>query len=237
MRACKVITNPSLYKDKQTISSSIITVLNLHQNIALWWTFWPSHPPSITAIFKFEKISTRNSDITNSTTLRTIMSNDMTVEDFLKARCLSLAGEINSFGDKLENKLRQEFEDGKKELLSVHRQCVEGFEESGGVADMDCTEAVDKENDPESGASTQSRPSRSASTAAASATRSTRKKAQPTVHVLVEAGPHANLKAVLKPTKATASMVGRSTGKKFREKGLSLSKVRESVCIEAQILL
>ncbi|GMH46423.1 hypothetical protein TrRE_jg4163 [Triparma retinervis] len=152
------------------------------------------------------------------------MSNDMTVEDFLKARCLSLAGEINSFGDKLENKLRQEFEDGKKELLSVHRQCVEGFEESGGVADMDCTEAVDKENDPESGASTQSRPSRSASTAAASATRSTRKKAQPTVHVLVEAGPHANLKAVLKPTKATASMVGRSTGKKFREKGLSLSK-------------
>lgn len=150
------------------------------------------------------------------------MSDDMTVEDFLKARCLSLAGEINSFGAKLENKLRQEFEDGKKELLSVHRQCVEGVEENEGVADMDCTEVVDKENDPQS-ASTRGRPSRSASTAA-STTRSTRKKTQPTVHVLVEAGPHANLKAVLKPTKATASMVGRSTGKKFREKGLSLSK-------------
>ena len=155
------------------------------------------------------------------------MSDDMTVEDFLKARCLSLAGEINSFGAKLENKLRQEFEDGKKELLSVHRQCVEGAEETEGVADMDCTEVVDKENDPQS-ASTRGRPSRSASTAA-STTRSTRKKTQPTVHVLVEAGPHANLKAVLKPTKATASMVGRSTGKKFREKGLSLSKVRECI--------
>ena len=156
------------------------------------------------------------------------MTDNMTVEDFLKARCLSLAGEINDYGSKLEEKLRAEFEDGKKELLKVHMQCVEGVsepEEDCGVVDMDCPEEFDKENEPQATSARASRSSKSTS-AAAAPTRSTRKKAQPTVHVLVEAGPHTNLKAVLKPTKATASMVGRSTGKKFREKGLSLSKVR-----------
>mmetsp|Transcript_12756 Transcript_12756/g.25989 ORF Transcript_12756/g.25989 Transcript_12756/m.25989 type:complete len:226 (+) Transcript_12756:65-742(+) len=155
---------------------------------------------------------------------------DMTVEDFLKARCLSLAGEINSYGARLEDKLREEFEEGKKELLNVHRMCVEGAEEEeDGVVDMDCNDETEKENDPSTSTSTTStRARRSAATSSNSTTsaptRSSRKKPQTTIHVLVEAGPHANMKAVLKPTKATAAMVGRSTGKKFREKGLSLSK-------------
>lgn len=44
--------------------------------------------------------------------------------------------------------------------------------------------------------------------------------------VLIESGPHNNLIAVLKPTAAKAGFayVGRSTGKKFRESGLSLHK-------------
>ena len=150
---------------------------------------------------------------------------DMTVEEFLQSRCMALAGEINREGERLAEKLRNDFLDAKRELLKVHEDCLKDT----AVYDSDGSQSMDVDDDDDQNKENESASGRGASTSSSrKAPRSTRKKKpMPSLHVLIEAGPHKNLTAVLKPRvgKSTASLVGRSTGKKFREKGLSLSKV------------
>ncbi len=47
------------------------------------------------------------------------------------------------------------------------------------------------------------------------------------IHIQVTTGPHAGLTATVQPKPNSACLVGRSAGKKFREKGVSLSKDSE----------
>lgn len=47
------------------------------------------------------------------------------------------------------------------------------------------------------------------------------------IHVQVTTGPHAGMTVTVQPKPNTACLVGRSAGKKFREKGVSLSKDSE----------
>ncbi|GMI10214.1 hypothetical protein TrLO_g15596 [Triparma laevis f. longispina] len=156
----------------------------------------------------------------------------MSVEDYLKSRCIEIASDITSTANKLEKQLKQEMKEAREELIEVHERCVEG--EDGGVTEMEVeeegSEFYDKENSTHNNTtknrSSTSKPS--ITSTSTSAPKSTRKKKSviPHVSVLIESGPHNNLIAVLKPTAAKAGFayVGRSTGKKFRESGLSLHK-------------
>ncbi|GMH91860.1 hypothetical protein TrVE_jg14415 [Triparma verrucosa] len=160
----------------------------------------------------------------------TTSHSSMSVEDYLKSRCIEIASDITSQANKMEKQLKEEMKEARKELMGVHEDCVGGTE-------MDIDEGEnDKENSSSAPKSSSSYSSSTASTStskpssiSSSVPRSTRKKrgpAIPHVSVLIESGPHTNLIAVLKPTAAKAGFayVGRSTGKKFRESGLSLHK-------------
>jgi len=170
-----------------------------------------------------------------------IADHSQTVEEYLKARCNALASDLIDYGDMLADKLQTDFEAGKQELLDVHEHCL------AGVLDPSTTHAShaspsastsnamidDKENFSSNSHSSSSMegPSKRTKTepstiSATTSTASKRRAPTTSLHVRVEGGPHDGVKAVLHPKvgKTTACFIGRSTGKKFTDKGMSLSK-------------
>ena len=148
----------------------------------------------------------------------------LTIQDLLHNRCLQLASEISSHGEALCDQLEEQLEGGKRRLLGTHRERTEG----GGQA-----EGKENDNntfDPSAAAASNDSNDPSLSSRSSKRSKPPSSPLPPTLHILVEGGPHDGSKFSLRPGvgKTGACFVGRSTGKKFTDKGLSLPKVSGS---------
>ena len=197
------------------------------------------------------------------------MSNqNQTVEDFLKAKVLSLATSINKAGEVKVALLKEEMDGAKRELLEVHRRLAEGggYTDSGGSdsdEEKDGTKTSSTRGTEEKttskenvavvegwGKSTQLAPpslkrkpdrlpapqptsKKATQQPPPSSTPSRPKKEKekgrslpppPTLQIQVTSGPHDGQLFHLALAKSAPLLLGRSTGKKFKNNGVSLPK-------------
>jgi len=168
------------------------------------------------------------------------MDSTETVESFLKSRCLHYASLLNKESEKRCQDLQSQMAKGKEELLSIHKRRLardddeeeEGDEMESDVESSSTTDENEKEN---ATTTTKTAKTKAEAPPTASKLRSSRKKPKtalatpihPILQITVTSGPHAPLSLTLPQTSfkpSAPALVGRSTGKKFKETGVSLWK-------------
>jgi hypothetical protein len=165
----------------------------------------------------------------------------VTVEEYLKSHTLSLASSITTHSDSLIASLQDEWKNGKRELMRVHKDCVNGVDrsESSGdkenVENVENAENVEKKQRVEKSSAKdvkeskrESKPAEKAATTAAPPTTASkgRQAMSKNLKVTVSSGPHESLTTtlLLKVGKTNICYIGRSSGKKFTNNGISLNQ-------------
>jgi hypothetical protein len=161
----------------------------------------------------------------------------LSVEDFLTKRVLSYASQLTGEAEAKCQSLMQELEGGRKELMEVHRRVVEGEneeEEGEGDKENSSVESSSSSNvEPSSSSTTKKQSLSSSSTTSTKPSDSSRKKQKqsvqkvyPSLQITITSGPHSPLSLTLPQTFRPnhPALLGRSTGKKFKEGGVSLGR-------------
>lgn len=122
-----------------------------------------------------------------------------TVEEVLQWNLLKSHQATTQKHEELVDSLQNQFEQGKNELLALHAENTQ----NGGV------------------------PSSSSSVPSSKANNNNNSKAPTTIHIDIITGPHENSSFSLQPKSNAPCWVGRSAGKKFRDRGVSLAQDSE----------
>ena len=152
---------------------------------------------------------------------------DWTIEELLQWRLLQSELKTNQTRDELINSLKQQFETGQNELWKLHQTAVESQKRfiSDEIVDPANEELQDIEKNDENKNPT------SVNHNVASHKKEIIKKSTSsgTCSVIVEikSGPYDGSNFILRPRLRKPCFVGRSAGKKFRERGISLPKDSE----------
>ena len=149
---------------------------------------------------------------------------DWTVEQTLQWWLLRAHDETDAKHDEIVKSLTKQMEQGKKEIWDCHKQVVDTFKTGGGIHVRPTPQEVTMENvDPQQ---QNKKATRSAKSKAQQATAPAPAGTAPTgaIHVEVIGGEYEGNTYVLQPKNKTPCWVGRSQGKKFRDRGISLPK-------------
>uniref|UniRef100_A0A7S4JX86 FHA domain-containing protein n=1 Tax=Odontella aurita TaxID=265563 RepID=A0A7S4JX86_9STRA len=162
---------------------------------------------------------------------------DWTVEQLLEWCLLRSHAQTDEKRDELINALHKQLEEGKAELWEAHDQAaatsIVGNDTVGNDGDSSIPITSNQASlSPESTAAENSQRSRgtvgSTNCVQKPSVAATKKKGSvKTIHVSVIGGPYEGKTFNLKPRPRSPCYVGRSAGKKFRERGMSLQKDSE----------
>lgn len=116
----------------------------------------------------------------------------------------------------MKNHLEKQFIDGKKEIMEIHDKIMES---------QQAMEVNDNESNRKSLNSNNENLNPNQQTAKASQSKlSSSKPSYNAIHIEMISGPHSGEAFLLKPRSRQPCLIGRSAGKKFRERGVSLKK-------------
>jgi hypothetical protein len=133
---------------------------------------------------------------------------------------LHATAEVQAKHKELDQQLRDGLDVGKQELWKAHQLVVQQDQQSNN------TEEQQENSDPQAATSsdkTDSKPS-SAKDNAATASSSAAQQQQGTLHIEITSGEYAGTAVHLEPKNRKPCWVGRSTGSKFKDRGVSLSR-------------
>ncbi|GAB5030542.1 signal peptide protein [Nannochloropsis oceanica] len=164
-------------------------------------------------------------------TSSTFSSQEQTVEEYLKAHCSQLVGDLNAHAEGLIKNLQEELEKGKAEILAL-------AQDNNALAPAAVQPpSSDSSTDASSGgaATSYSHP-RPAEAAAAAASAPPTVPAYQTIILHVKEGPYASCTFKLIQSKARKEfIIGRSTGKKVKDHGVSLPQDPEVSTVHGRV--
>lgn len=163
---------------------------------------------------------------------------DWTVEQLLQWCLQRSQSSVNSKTNELVNALQGLQDDAECDIWELHKLAVQqNFEsdkgETVGAENIEPAINVDKLNSKFDGSNTDhaDKAAVSSTTSASSSKTKTKKKQLHNLFVSVRSGPHEGATFLLKPRQSRPCEIGRSKGKKFLQRGISLSKDSEvSTC-------